>query len=80
VASLVAVTGAAEEAVAQALAAAYGNADVAAEYLINGAQKKDPAGCSASNLLSPSAFLLVGLNCALESVRALASAFSCRPL
>jgi hypothetical protein len=40
VASLVAVTGAAEEAVAQALAAAYGNADVAAEYLINGGQNK----------------------------------------
>lgn len=36
VASLVAITGSPEEAVVQALAAAYGNADVAAEYLMNG--------------------------------------------
>jgi len=32
----VAITGSPEEAVVQALAAAYGNADVAADYLMNG--------------------------------------------
>lgn len=45
VASLVAITGSPEEAVVQALAAAYGNADVAAEYLMNGnkIQRRDGA-------------------------------------
>jgi hypothetical protein len=46
VASLVAITGSPEEAVVQALAAAYGNADVAAEYLMNGTRYSSLKGGS----------------------------------